>query len=51
MGGRERQQGMLARVGTHDLTSGAAGGNVVRKFCAHDTHNMQRRRTCGLSLW
>jgi hypothetical protein len=31
------------------------GGNVARKFCARDTHNMQRpdcpRHTGGLSVW
>jgi hypothetical protein len=53
--GREREAArVLARVGTHGLTSGTKGSDVATKFCACDTHKRRRahcpRRTCGLSV-
>jgi hypothetical protein len=44
MGGRERQPGVLARVGTHDLTSGAAGA-TWRGNSARVTHTACNGRT------
>jgi hypothetical protein len=54
--GREREAARGASQGGDARPDESGrGGNVVRKFCTRDTHNMQRadclRRTCGLSVW
>jgi hypothetical protein len=54
--GREREAARGAgQGGDARRDEWGRGGNVARKFCARDTHSLQRadcpRRTGGLSMW